>query len=467
MNRLWVRLSLMFSLVVFVGLVIFVLGGLLIAKGDAWTPVVLDNLQSPGGLVEKLGNHYREHKSWDDLPAFMAESGEETEVAKLLNLNLHFTVIDSQGLIVYSFPYRPLGQRLVIEKSRAKVPIVVDNQLQGYVIIEYQPVSIQSRLPLLRSWLDEIKGSLLAVVFTIGSACTLAGMLMSRSLTAPLSRLSEAARAIGTQDLARRVKVEGTIEVASLARALNEMVAALEQTERLRRNLVADVAHELRTPLTVLQGNLMAVIDDIYPLEKAEITRLYEQTRLLSRLVEDLHELSQAEAKQLPLNLRPVHMDKLIETVVTTFEPLAQTRSVLLQVEILPNLPRVWGDSARLSQVLHNILNNALAHTPSGGRISIRAMCHADMLSLSIQDTGEGIPTEYLPYVFERFYRADRSRTRHTGGTGLGLAITKAIVETHAGSITAASEGIPGQGSTFTIELPLANSENIRTERGE
>jgi two-component system OmpR family sensor kinase/two-component system sensor histidine kinase BaeS len=254
------------------------------------------------------------------------------------------------------------------------------------------------------------------------------------------------------------VKVEGTIEVASVARAFNEMTAALEQNERLRRNLVADVAHELRTPLTVLQGNLLAVIDDVYPLEKAEITRLYEQTRLLSRLVEDLHELSQAEAKQLSLSLQPVQMDELVETVITTFEPIAKTGGVLLHVEVPPDLPMVLGDNARLSQVLHNLLNNALTHTPSGGQITIRAARHVDNLRLSIQDTGEGIPAEHLPYVFERFYRADRSRNRQTGGTGLGLAITKAIVEAHEGRVTAASEGIPGQGSTFTIELPLANS---------
>lgn len=455
MNRLWVRLSLAFSLVVFIGLAIFVMGGLLIAQGDAWVPVIVDQLHAPGGSLERLERYFEEHGSWDGLPAFMAESGEETEAAKLLNLNLHFTITDAHEIIVYAFPYQPLGQKKSMEHVRAKVPIVVRGEIQGYVIIERQSLSLESRLPALGAWIQQIKGALVVMFFTIGIACALAGMLMSRSLTAPLSRLAEAAREVGTQNLARRIKVEGTIEVASMARAFNDMAAALELTERLRRNLVADVAHELRTPLSVLQGNLLAVIDDVYPLEKSEITRLYEQTRLLSRLVEDLHELSQAEARQLSLNLLPVQIDALIKTVVITFEPLARTEGVLLHTEVPPDLPPVAVDKARFAQVLHNLLNNALRYTPSKGQITIRAACHADTLKLSIQDTGEGIPAEHLPYVFERFYRADRSRARYTGGTGLGLAIVKAIVEAHEGKITAESEGILGQGSTFTIELPL------------
>ena len=248
--------------------------------------------------------------------------------------------------------------------------------------------------------------------------------------------------------------VEGTTEIADVARAFNDMAARLERTESLRRNLVADVAHELRTPLTVLQGNLLAVIDDVYPLEKAEIVRLYEQTRLLSRLVEDLHELSQAEAKQFPLNLLPVQVDELIAATVAVFGPLAEAQGIRLNVEGSPDLPPLMADPARLSQVLHNLLNNALAHT-ARGQITIWAERSGDGVRIAVQDTGEGIPAEHLPYVFERFYRVDRSRNRETGGTGLGLAIVKAIVEAHGGRVGVTSAGEPGQGSTFTVEIPM------------
>lgn len=285
------------------------------------------------------------------------------------------------------------------------------------------------------------------------------GVLMSRSLTAPLSRLTEAARAIGAQKLSRRVKVEDTTEVAELARAFNEMAVAVEQNEKLRRNLVADVAHELRTPLTVLQGNLRALLDDVYPMEKSEVARLYDQTLLLSRLVEDLHELSQAEAKQLPLNLQPVQVRELVDMIVATFGSVVEQKHVTLKVEVPSGLPPLLADSARLSQVLHNLLHNALTHTPEGGQITIRAEHSGDTLKLSVNDTGDGIPPEHLPYIFERFYRADQARSRDMGGTGLGLAIVKAIVEAHGGRVTVTSEGKPGHGSTFTVEVPLAEAE--------
>ncbi len=239
------------------------------------------------------------------------------------------------------------------------------------------------------------------------------------------------------------------------------MAAALEQAETLRRNLVADVAHELRTPLSVLQGNLRAILDDVYPLNKTEVARLYDQTRLLSRLVNDLHELAQAEARQLLLNPQPTDLADLVHSTVTTFAPVAETRGVTLEAQVPPDLPSVLADSARLAQVLHNLLANALYHTSAGGTIWLRAGCDAAgtgqpaHLWLAVQDSGEGIPPEHLPHVFERFYRADPARSRTTGGAGLGLAIVRAIVEAHGGQISAASDGMPGHGSTFTVRLPL------------
>jgi signal transduction histidine kinase len=280
------------------------------------------------------------------------------------------------------------------------------------------------------------------------------GVLMSRSLTAPLNRLTEAARAIGAQHLSRRVTEEGTTEVVELARAFNELAAALEQNEKLRRNLVADVAHELRTPLSVLQGNLRAILDDVYPMEKSEAARLFDQTLLLSRLVEDLLELSQAEAQQLPLNIQPASISELLDSIVARFGPMAEEKQVTLKVEAPSDIPPLCADYTCLSQAMHNLLNNALVHTPAGGRVTIRVERDGDALKLAVQDTGEGIRPQDRPYIFERFYRADRSRSRDTGSTGLGLATVKAIVEAHGGRITVTSAGQPGQGSTFTVEFP-------------
>jgi len=451
MNRLWVRLSLAFSAVVLLSVVILILSSLLITRSGVRESFILEYFQSPDGVVERLADYYEEHGSWDGVGEVLSNN---TEFVIGPRFGVSVFLMDSQGLIVFATSNELVGQERNVESLLAAAPILVQGEKQGYIGIEEPPFALPPGQA--RFVLEQLSTGLLTLALIVGVIGVLSGVLMSRSLTAPLSRLTEAARAIGARNLSRRVKEEGTTEVAELARAFNEMAAALEQNEKLRRNLVADVAHELRTPLSVLQGNLLALLDDVYPMEKPEVARLYDQTRLLGRLVDDLHELSQAEANQLALNLQPVQLGDLVDTTVATFRSLAEEAHVTLTVEVPPHLPPLLADNARLSQVLHNLLNNALVHTPEGGRITIRADHRNDLLRLSVQDTGDGISPEHLPYIFERFYRADRARSRNTGGTGLGLAIVKAIVEAHGGRVTVLSEGKPGQGSLFTVEIPLA-----------
>jgi signal transduction histidine kinase len=296
--------------------------------------------------------------------------------------------------------------------------------------------------------------AVLGLTASVGLVAILAGARLSRVIAAPLEELVNAARAIGARDLSRRVRPRGTQELVEVATAFNQMAADLEEAERRRRALMADVAHELRTPLTVLQGNLRAILDDVYPLDKEEVTRLYDQTRHLSQLVNDLHELAQAEARQLPMNFRETDMAALIRGEAAIFESVAAEKRIELQVEIGQPCPHVRADVDRLKQVLHNLLSNALRHTPEGGTITVRAGPDADALRIEVIDTGEGIPTEHLPYVFDRFYRVDPTRTRDTGGAGLGLAIVKAIVEAHEGRVSA-HPNPPGPGTTFAISLPV------------
>jgi signal transduction histidine kinase len=296
--------------------------------------------------------------------------------------------------------------------------------------------------------------AVIGLTASAGLVAILVGTRLSRILAAPLEELANAARAIGAHDLSRRIQPRGTQELVEVATAFNQMAADLEEAEQRRRALVADVAHELRTPLTVLQGNLRAILDDVYPLDKEEVTRLYDQTRHLSQLVNDLHELSQAEARQLPMNFRETDVAALIRGEAAVFEPVAAEKGIGLRVEIGQPCPRVRADGDRLKQVLHNLLSNALRHTPEGGTITVRAGLDADALRIEVIDTGEGIPTEHLPYVFDRFYRVDPTRTRDTGGAGLGLAIVKAIVEAHEGRVNA-HPNHPGPGTTFAISLPV------------
>jgi two-component system OmpR family sensor kinase/two-component system sensor histidine kinase BaeS len=450
MNRLWVRLSIAFSVVVLLGVAILILASFLIAQSGVRESMVLDELRAPNRLLDRLATFYEENGSWDDLGEFLSQNN--AVFALVPDFGLSVFVMDDEGTIIYAEPPDMIGQNRDVNHLGAVAPIQAQGVIRGYVGVEEKHLEFppaQARIVL-----EGLSRALLTVAFVGGTIGVLFGAMLGRRLAAPLNRLTEAARAIGAQNLSRRVKEEGTTEVIELARAFNDMAAALEQNEKLRRNLVADVAHELRTPLSVLQGNLRAILDDVYPMEKSEVARLFDQTLLLSRLVEDLHELSQAEAKQLPLNIQPVSVSELLDSIVARFGAMAEEKQVTLNVEAPHDLPPLCADHTRLSQVMHNLLNNALVHTPAGGRVTIRAQRDGDTFKLAVQDTGEGIRPEDLPYIFERFYRADRSRSRDTGSTGLGLAIVKAIVEAHGGRITVSSPGQLGQGSTFTVEFP-------------
>jgi signal transduction histidine kinase len=242
-----------------------------------------------------------------------------------------------------------------------------------------------------------------------------------------------------------------------VTRSFNEMTSSLEQAERLRRNLMADVAHELRTPLTVLQGNLRAILDGVYSMDAGEIARLYDETRLLGRLVDDLRELAQAEAGQLGLNLRSTDVQRFIDETVDRFLPVAESKGVSLVVEAAGAMPAISIDPDRIAQVLGNLLTNALRHTHEGGKITVAADVggeRLDRIVVSVRDSGEGISPEDLEHVFDRFWRADRSRNRESGGSGLGLAIARSLVQAHGGGIEAQSA--LGQGATFTFWLPAA-----------
>jgi len=296
--------------------------------------------------------------------------------------------------------------------------------------------------------------NLASLIITVTILGIFAGMLSTRGLTAPISTLADAARAIGGRDLSQRVEIRGSQEIQDLAKAFNEMAAELQQAETLRQNLLADVAHELRTPITVIQGNLQAILDDVYELDKAEIAQLYDQTRQLSRLVDDLRLLAQAEANQLPLDMTDVDMTTLVNSVTGTYAPMLEAAGIGLHTRFPENLPIIRGDRARLTQCLQNLLNNAVRFTPKGGCVTLELDEIDKGLELSVADTGVGITPDHLPHVFDRFYRSDQARAREYGGTGLGLAITRAIIESHGGKISAFSDG-SGKGSTFILRLPV------------
>jgi signal transduction histidine kinase len=279
------------------------------------------------------------------------------------------------------------------------------------------------------------------------------GVLLTRVLVAPLRQLEQGAKAVTRRQLDYRVPEKGSIEMRSVARSFNQMAAELERQESLRRNLLADVTHELRHPIHILQGSLQAILDNVYQLDMAEINQLLDQTQNLAALVDDLHELAQAEAHELPLDRQDTDLRQLVSMTAEMYQSLAAMKAIEFQVELplSPVICRV--DASRIRQTLQNLINNALRYTPEGGKIRVIVTSGQEHVAIGVEDTGTGIAPENLSRVFDRFYREDSSRNRQLPGTGLGLAIAQAIIQAHGGEIKVESAGI-NQGSSFTIELP-------------
>jgi two-component system OmpR family sensor kinase/two-component system sensor histidine kinase BaeS len=291
------------------------------------------------------------------------------------------------------------------------------------------------------------------MVFGLALLAALLARRAFRDIATPLADVMTAADAVAEGDLSVRVGEDKHGEFGQLARSFNRMVERLERSDRQRRNLTADVAHELRTPVHIIQGNLEGVLDGVYEPTAAHVEATLEETRQLSRLVEDLRTLSLAETGQLPLVKEPVDVAELLADVCTSFSGQAEAAGLGLRVDAEGELPSIVGDVGRLDQVLGNLVANAVRHTPGGGTITLKAEPRKGGVRIIVRDTGEGIPAEDLPHIFDRFWKGDRSRTRAGGaGSGLGLAIARQLVQAHGGTICVESE--VGQGTTFTIELP-------------
>jgi len=292
-----------------------------------------------------------------------------------------------------------------------------------------------------------LMGALLAVI--VASLITL---LLSRRILSPVKELQSAAQRLGKGDFSQRVDISDKSEIGELASTFNSMADNLQRNEQLRQHMVSDIAHELRSPLTNVRGYLEAIKDGVIQADHDTISSIYGETILLSRLINDLQELSLAEAGELKLSLQPEDVSELVKQSIAAVQAKASEKDIALSHDIPAGLPRVNIDFLRIKQVLLNLLENALAHTPHGGRIDIAAKPVNGFVEISVSDNGEGIPAADINNIFERFHRVDKSRSRSTGGSGLGLTISRYIIEEHKGKIWAHSE--VGKGSCFSFTLP-------------
>lgn len=279
---------------------------------------------------------------------------------------------------------------------------------------------------------------------------------LSRRILRPIEALTSAVREMEDGNFSQQVNVSSKDEIGELARAFNSMAGNLVRVEQLRQNMVNDVAHELRTPLTNIRCQIESVQDGLVSPTPDVIDSLHEEAMLLNRLIDDLQDMALAEAGQLNLKQERVSVEDGVQLVAKSLKHRIDENKLTIKAEIPENCPDVYADSKRFGQILRNLLNNAITHSPAGGTIKVRAAQSNSKVKIMIEDTGYGISPKDLPFVFERFYRADASRNRATGGAGLGLAIVKQIVEAHGGETQIESQ--PDKGTKIFFTLPIFKS---------
>ncbi len=311
----------------------------------------------------------------------------------------------------------------------------------------------QLEAPLWSRFAEVTHRSLLWAGGAAGAAGLMLISLTSRRMLRSVSTLTSAARRMGRGDLSQRVPEEGRDEIGELARTFNTMADGLESAERQRRNMVADAAHELRTPLSNIRGYVEAVRDGVLEPDPETLDTIHQQVLYLNDLIDDLRLLAETEAGDFGLNRESGSLVEVVRTSVEGVRARAEAKGVALEIDLPPESPSLESDPTRISQVIGNLLDNAIRHTPAGGTVRVSANVGRAVATVSVTDTGEGVPADAIPHIFERFYRVDPSRSRSTGGAGLGLTIAKQLVEAHGGTIRVQSA--VGEGTSISFDLPV------------
>jgi signal transduction histidine kinase len=278
-------------------------------------------------------------------------------------------------------------------------------------------------------------------------------------LTDTVRTMARAAHQVAAGQYHQRVSYRGQDEMGELARSFNHMAARLEETEAVRRDLLATITHELRTPLTSIQGYMEGLIDGVVPEDPAIYQLVHREAGRLARLVTDIERLSRIEAGVEPLEIVPLDPSSLARESVERLRPYFEDRGVMLGTECDPLLPAVLADEDKIIQVVTNLLGNSFKFTPPGGRVNVKVQRQGGLVRFEVSDTGSGIPPEDLPHIFERFYRVDKSRSASGGGLGIGLAVARSLIEQMGGTVGARSQ--PGRGTSVWFLLPAAGHEPV------
>ena len=370
-------------------------------------------------------------------------------------IDIRFMLLDQNGKVVADNSQGPKRIAPLADMTQNTFPILVNNQTVGTLQVYGMPNNPNSPGAAFISAVTSTTWITMLITALLG---VLLGFLIFRQIVSPVRSMTHAAQNIALGDLSQRVNVSSRDEVGTLAAAFNLMAQTLEQNQAQRRNMTADIAHELRTPISIIQANLEAMLDGILPSSPDEIASLLDESALLARLVDDLRLLSLAEAGHLKLVKTSAHINDLLQHIAERFHPQVEDQHINLVVEAPENLPMVEVDTDRISMVVRNLVNNALRYTPSGGQVTLKAAVDetvANQIRVEVIDTGSGIAPNDMPHVFDRFYRADTSRSRGSGGTGIGLAIVKQLVEAHGGRVFVESPIFKDSGTRFWFTIDI------------
>lgn len=458
MNSLLVRLMFAFALVIFITIaIIFVIVNQTTANEfRAYT--FRGGATALDALARELEAYYAARDSWQGVEQYLRQRMDtgagigRGRGGTPLMAGVALWLADSDGTIIASRDGTNLGQKATSVQLSNGIPILVGGKSVGVLIAASSSLTALDAQQ--QEFLWRVNLSLLLAGGIAGVLALGLGFFLFYQITAPLNALTHAARQIATGDFSVRLPPSRNDAIGQVSRAFNAMAEALAQSETLRRQMIADIAHELRNPLGILQGQLEAMLDGILATTSEQIVSLYDEVLLLARLVNDLRDLALADAGQLRLTRQPTDLRALIEKTLGAFTLQTSDKQISLDMTCPDDLPRVNVDAQRIEQVLRNLVSNALRYTPEGGRISVHcARSGTQAIEVRVSDTGQGIPREDLPHVFERFWRGDKSRARAGGGAGLGLAIARQLILAHNGTMGVESE--VGRGTTFWFTLPV------------
>ncbi len=445
------KLILAFSFVVIISIASMVIYANLDSTRQVNNYMMRGGVYGLDNLVLRLENYYQTEGTWEGVDHAMG-MGQMMNRGNNRGSSNRVALLNANHQVIWS-TLTNLAVGDVLQASDVKNALVLKNNLGkpiGYLVVENaSSVTINDISP----FISRLRGVILIAGILAAAAAIIMAVLISNQLLKPVRALTNAADHLSAGDLTTRVKIEGTDELAVLGKTFNHMAANLESEEERKKALTADIAHELRTPLAVQQAQIEAMMDGVIPLDKENLQTVANQAEFLTRMVEDLRLLAMADAGELKLELQNVQVDKLVQNVVDQFKAQAQYEgtNVTYTVESDVRGKLIFSDPVRLTQIVHNLVANALRYGKKGGHVEINLNGNGREMVLTVKDDGKGIPEEALPHIFERFYRHEKARDRETGGSGLGLAISKKLAVLLGGNLTAANHH--GGGGLFTLTL--------------